>query len=95
MLPSSHCCSAPLVLEDTKTEVSPSITSRLVEKGWNVAIADIKPNEKFAEKLGDACTFYKCDIADYDSQAEMFQQVWDKHGRVDALCANAGIVDRR
>jgi NAD(P)-dependent dehydrogenase (short-subunit alcohol dehydrogenase family) len=72
-----------------------AITSRLVEKGWNVAIADIKPNEKFAEKLGDACTFYKCDIADYDSQAEMFQQVWDKHGRIDALCANAGIVDRR
>lgn len=25
----------------------------------------------------------------------MFQQVWDLYGRIDALCANAGIVDRR
>ena len=29
------------------------------------------------------------------SQAEVFQQVWDKHGKIDALCANAGIVDKR
>lgn len=72
-----------------------AITSRLIEKGWNVAIADIKPNAEFAEQLGDTCTFYKCDVANYDSQAKMFQQVWDKHGRIDALCANAGIVDRR
>lgn len=71
------------------------IVSRLVEKGWKVAIADIKPNAKFAEQLGEASTFHKCDVADYDSQAEMFQQVWDKHGRIDALCANAGIVDKR
>jgi hypothetical protein len=25
----------------------------------------------------------------------MFQGVWDKYGRIDALCANAGIVDQR
>lgn len=29
------------------------------------------------------------------SQARVFQEVWDRHGRIDALCANAGIVDRR
>jgi NAD(P)-dependent dehydrogenase (short-subunit alcohol dehydrogenase family) len=29
------------------------------------------------------------------SQAEAFQQVWNKYGRIDALCANAGIVDKR
>lgn len=30
-----------------------------------------------------------------NSQAKMYQQIWDKHGRLDALCANAGIVDKR
>jgi len=29
------------------------------------------------------------------SQAEAFQQVWDNYGRIDVLCANAGIVDKR
>lgn len=38
--------------------------------------------------------FIYCDICDYDQQARAFQQVWDKYGRLDALLANAGIVDR-
>lgn len=29
------------------------------------------------------------------SQARAFQEVWDRYGRLDALCANAGIVDKR
>lgn len=71
------------------------IVEHLVTKGWKVAIADINPNAKFAAQLGAASSFHECNVADYDSQAEMFQQVWDKYGRIDALCANAGIVDRR
>ena len=87
------------------------IVRRLVEKGWRVAIADIKDNKEFANELGSASSFHRCNVADYDrcvfsmvnvtralikrSQAEMFQQVWHLYGRIDALCANAGIVDRR
>ncbi|OCL09739.1 15-hydroxyprostaglandin dehydrogenase [Glonium stellatum] len=70
------------------------ITRDLVSKGWKVAMADIQPNAELARELGDRAEFYMCNVADYDSQAEMFQKVWDKHGRIDALCANAGIVDR-
>lgn len=71
------------------------IVEGLVKKGWKVVIADIKSNAKFAEQLGEASSFCECNVADYDSQADMFQQVWDKYGRIDALCANAGIVDKR
>jgi NAD(P)-dependent dehydrogenase (short-subunit alcohol dehydrogenase family) len=71
------------------------IVERLVAKGWKVAIADVKANAAFAEQLGAASKFFACDVADYDSQAGMFQKVWDTYGRIDALCANAGIVDRR
>ncbi|KAF2643409.1 15-hydroxyprostaglandin dehydrogenase [Massarina eburnea CBS 473.64] len=70
------------------------LVQHLVKKGWKVAIADINANEKLGSELGDASSFYKCNVADYDSQTEMFQQVWDKYGRIDALCANAGIVDK-
>ncbi|XP_014561131.1 hypothetical protein COCVIDRAFT_33825 [Bipolaris victoriae FI3] len=70
------------------------ISRGLVEKGWKVAIADIQENRELAEELGGAASFHKCNVADYDSQAEMFQQVWDRYGRIDALCANAGIVDK-
>ncbi len=33
-------------------------------------------------------------MASYDSQAKAFAAVWEKWGRIDALLANAGIVDR-
>ncbi|KAH7402502.1 hypothetical protein BKA66DRAFT_564417 [Pyrenochaeta sp. MPI-SDFR-AT-0127] len=70
------------------------IVQKLVTQGWNVAIADINESKTFADELGNASSFHKCNVADYDSQAEMFQQVWDRYGRIDALCANAGIVDK-
>jgi NAD(P)-dependent dehydrogenase (short-subunit alcohol dehydrogenase family) len=71
-----------------------AISRDLVSRGWKVAMADIHPNTDLSEELGDEAMFVKCDVADYDSQAEMFQKVWDQYGRLDALCANAGIVDR-
>ncbi|KAJ4374074.1 hypothetical protein N0V83_002813 [Neocucurbitaria cava] len=69
------------------------LVRKLVEKGWKVAVADINENKTFADELGGASSFHKCNVADYD-RSEMFQQVWDKYGRIDALCANAGIVDK-
>ncbi|KAF2705282.1 hypothetical protein K504DRAFT_440365 [Pleomassaria siparia CBS 279.74] len=71
-----------------------ALTRHLVTRGWKVAVADIKANPEFSDELGDKASFHQCNVADYDSQAEMFQQVWDKYGRIDALCANAGIVDQ-
>jgi NAD(P)-dependent dehydrogenase (short-subunit alcohol dehydrogenase family) len=42
------------------------IVQKLVENGWKVAIADINENKKFAEELGDASSYHKCNVADYD-----------------------------
>ncbi|KAF2659221.1 15-hydroxyprostaglandin dehydrogenase [Lophiostoma macrostomum CBS 122681] len=71
-----------------------AIVRSLVKRGWKVAIADINENEEFAAELGEESMFCKCNVADYDSQASMFQAVYEKYGRLDALCANAGIVDK-
>lgn len=67
----------------------------LASKGWQVAMADIQPNADLQQQLGDNASYHHCDVADYDSQATCFQEVWDKYRRLDALCANAGIVDKR
>lgn len=71
-----------------------ALAEDLVSKGWHVAMADIQQNAGLASKLGNSASFHHCDVADYYSQAKAFQEVWDKYGRLDALCANAGIVDK-
>lgn len=72
-----------------------ALSEDLVKRGWQVAMADIQPNGELSGKLGEDASFHRCDVADYDSQAACFQEVFDKYGRIDALCANAGIVDKR
>ena len=67
----------------------------LVQHGWNVMMADIQPNAALSLELGENADFSTTNVADYDSQAVTFQKTWDKWGRIDALCANAGIVDKR
>jgi NAD(P)-dependent dehydrogenase (short-subunit alcohol dehydrogenase family) len=72
-----------------------ALSRELVGRGWKVAMADIQPNVELATELGDEAAFFNTNVADYDSQAATFQAVFQKWGRIDALCANAGIVDRR
>jgi NAD(P)-dependent dehydrogenase (short-subunit alcohol dehydrogenase family) len=72
-----------------------ALSRELVKKGWKVAMADIQSNEALSKELGSNAVFFKTNVADYDSQAATFQGTWDRFGRIDALCANAGIVDRR
>ncbi|KIV80261.1 hypothetical protein PV11_07774 [Exophiala sideris] len=68
----------------------------LVNKGWHVACLDIQKEagEALVAELGDKAIFIQCDIADYDEQAKAYTEVWNKFGRLDALLANAGIVDK-
>lgn len=71
-----------------------AITRDLISRGWKVALADINRKESLEKDLGPNATFFKTNIADYDSHASTFQLVFKKWGRVDALCANAGITDK-
>lgn len=57
-------------------------------------MADINTNEKLLQELGDNASFHKTDVSSYDEQAKTFQEVWNRHGRIDALLANAGVPDR-
>lgn len=72
-----------------------ALSRDLVSKGWKVCMADINPNDALLKELGDNAIFKKTNVADYDSQAQTFKATFEKWGQIDALCANAGIVDRR
>jgi len=73
-----------------------ALATHFIAKGWNIACVDVQreAGEKLAASLGDNAAFFYANVADYDSQAAMFQAVHDKWGRIDALLANAGIVDK-
>lgn len=70
-------------------------TLELVSKGWQVVMVDLRANPELQSKVGVAATFYSGDVSDYDSQAKCFQAAWEKYGRLDLVCLNAGIIDRR
>ncbi|KAK5110480.1 hypothetical protein LTR62_005831 [Meristemomyces frigidus] len=71
-----------------------AITRELVGRGWYVAMADIRPNAALSHDLGTNATFYETDVASYDSQAATSSSIFEDRGRIDCLCANAGISDR-
>lgn len=71
-----------------------ALSRDLVSGDWKVAMADARPNIELSDELGDETMFVECSVADYDSQAQMFEMVWARYGRLDALCANAGIVGK-
>jgi NADP-dependent 3-hydroxy acid dehydrogenase YdfG len=73
-----------------------ALATYYISKGWLVACLDLQRDagEALASSLGPNAQFWQANIADYDSQARVFQGVFDKWGRIDALLANAGIVDR-
>ncbi|KAI9687895.1 MAG: Short-chain dehydrogenase/reductase prx6 [Bathelium mastoideum] len=73
------------------------IAKHLHAKGWRVGIVGRKhaAGEAVVKEIGDArARFFPANLEDYNSQAAMFQAVWKTWGRIDALCANAGIVDK-
>ena len=70
-----------------------ALSRELVNLGWTVAMADIKENKELANEC-PRLRYYNCNVADYYSQAKVFDQVFKEFGRIDALCANAGIGDR-
>ncbi|KAK5712234.1 hypothetical protein LTR17_018047 [Elasticomyces elasticus] len=71
-----------------------ALTRELVNRGWFVAMADIRESPALSAELGSKAKFYKTNVADYSSQAATFSAVFRTHGRIDALCANAGICDK-
>ena len=73
-----------------------ALTRDLLKQGWRVAGFDIQDSvgEELQEELGESFFYLHCDVADYDQQAAAFTKVFDRWGQIDALCNNAGLIDK-
>lgn len=71
----------------------------MLEKGYKVAITGRRAahGEAIAKGLdaeGKRVVFIQCDVSSYSSQANLFQEVWSKWGRLDVVVPNAGFIDQ-
>jgi NAD(P)-dependent dehydrogenase (short-subunit alcohol dehydrogenase family) len=62
----------------------------LIERAWNVVVADIQPP---SEQL-EGTKYIQTDVGSWDSQADMFAAAYAWQGRLDFAALNAGIGDR-
>ncbi|CAK1358996.1 unnamed protein product [Cercospora beticola] len=73
--------------------------ARHLHSTQNYRVALVGRNIERATKISSSfndpssAQFFRCDVASYDSQKEMFLSVWKTWGRIDVCCLNAGIVD--
>ncbi|KXT14666.1 hypothetical protein AC579_3677 [Pseudocercospora musae] len=67
-----------------------ALTKYLLERQWNVVMADVNPPE---EQLPNT-RFMKTDISSWDQQSSLFYQAHAWHKRLDFVALNAGIDDR-
>jgi NAD(P)-dependent dehydrogenase (short-subunit alcohol dehydrogenase family) len=70
---------------------------RFIEEGARVVIGDIQQEagQALADELGDAATFYTCDVTSEDDIAGLIDHAVDTFGWLDIMMNNAGIVGAR
>lgn len=68
-----------------------------VSQGYRVAVLDITPEDAGRAALahlegdGSKVLYRRCDVASWREQADGFRAVHEALGRIDVVCANAGI----
>jgi NAD(P)-dependent dehydrogenase (short-subunit alcohol dehydrogenase family) len=72
------------------------IAQDLAARGWKVACVGRRreAGEALLKTIpGENARFFQGDVSNYEEYAKVFREVHNLWGRIDALCANAGIVD--
>ncbi|XP_021658442.1 tropinone reductase-like 1 [Hevea brasiliensis] len=66
------------------------------EHGAQVVLADIKDKQgqAIADKLGENVTYIHCDVSDEDDVINLIDTTIEKHGKLDIMYNNAGVMDR-
>ena len=67
----------------------------LAQRGATVSLVGLEPDEleKLATSLGPQHSWIEANVTDQDSLDEAVQQAVSRHGRLDAVVANAGVVN--
>ncbi|GAA2448816.1 glucose 1-dehydrogenase [Actinomadura vinacea] len=67
---------------------------RFLDEGATVVIADVQeePGRALAAELGERASYAHCDVSTEDSVAGLVDTAVERHGRLDVMFANAGIM---
>jgi NADP-dependent 3-hydroxy acid dehydrogenase YdfG len=88
-----------LVITGASTGIGAATARRAVEFGHRVVLA-ARSEDKLrglAEELGgdEQALAVRCDVTSWDDQLALVQTALDRFGRMDAVCANAGVGAKR
>jgi 3-oxoacyl-[acyl-carrier protein] reductase len=74
--------------------IGKATAERFAEEGAIVVICDVneEQGQKTAAAIGPAASFLKVNVADRQAVGEFVDSVVEKHGRVDVLVNNAGVL---
>jgi NAD(P)-dependent dehydrogenase (short-subunit alcohol dehydrogenase family) len=83
-------------LTSLQSGIGEALTKDLLGRGWRIAVFDIQDDlgDKFTQELGDNFLYVHCELTNYEEQGAAFQKVFDKWGKIDAFCHNAGLIDQ-
>lgn len=72
-----------------------AVAKVLAKKGWTCALLDMN-EDAGAEAVSSVSNseFVKVDVTSWDSLSAAFDAVFERHGTIDFVFANAGIVER-
>lgn len=85
------------VVTGSSRGIGKAIAMRFAAEGWNVAIncrkqsSEMDETEREIRQLGAECQVFLGDVSSYEVCRELFAQVKERFGDVDALVNNAGI----
>lgn len=81
-----------------------AMSKHFASQGYNVAVFDVAATEDAAAALKaiiaesgapqERLVFTRCDVSSWQEQDEGFRAVFKAFGRIDVVCANAGISER-
>lgn len=95
-----HVCKVAIV-SGGASGIGLAMSQYFASEGYDVAIFDVdaKAGNDVVSQLASShpqmrVTFKLCDVSSWQSQAENFKQVHSEFGRIDVVCANAGISEK-
>lgn len=64
--------------------------------GCKVVAADVNdgPLGKAPLPMPEGATFHRCNVKNWSELVTLFRETRKRHGKIDIVCANAGINDR-
>lgn len=78
-----------------------AMSNYFASQGYNVAVFDVTAeagkqvvSQIASENPQAKVVFKKCDVSSWQNQADSFKEVYAEFGRIDVVCANAGISER-